>query len=137
MSYNASGKEHVHPRTVFFAGFVSLIANLLILSAFIPLSIGFRTVIILQIVFWTFFAATGATITMYILQKFVPYSTRAFIMLAFLIFFLSLIPIYLHAGILHDFPNSLTMTAVKALLTMHVADSLIISSFVIRLTRSG
>lgn len=117
-------------RAVLFASFASLTANLLVLSAFIPVAIGFRPVIILQIAFWTFFAAIGAAATMFILQKFAPYPAHVFVLLAFLVFFLSLIPIYLHAGILHDFPYSLTMTVVEALVTMHIVDSLTIGGFV-------
>ncbi|MHB8660767.1 MAG: hypothetical protein ACYC75_02415 [Minisyncoccota bacterium] len=118
-------------KTALLAGLVSLAADFLILSAFIPLAIGFRPVIIVQIAFWTFFATIGATITMSLLQKFVRHPTGPFVTLAFLVFFLSLIPIYLRAGILHDFPLALTTTAMKALFTMHVTDSLTISCFMI------
>lgn len=119
-------------RVALIAGFVSLTADLLILSAFIPLEIGFRPVIIVQIAFWTFFATIGATVTMFILQKHVAAPTRLFVLLAFLVFFLSLIPIYLRIGIFYDFPYSLAATVVKALVTMHITDSLMISGFVIR-----
>ncbi|MHB8710035.1 MAG: hypothetical protein ACYC6X_00575 [Minisyncoccota bacterium] len=124
-------------RTALFAGSLSLIANLLILFAFIPFAIGFRTVILIQIAFWTFFATIGATITMSLLRKFMRHPVRPFVALAFLVFFLSLIPIYLHAGILHDFPFALTTTAVKALVMMHVTDSLTISSLVILFVKVG
>ncbi len=120
-------------KAALLAATVSLTANLLILSAFIPLAIGFRPVIIVQIAFWTFFATIGATVTMFMLQKFATYPAHKFTLLAFLVFFLSLMPIYLRVGIFHDFPYSLAVTIVKALVTMHITDSLTISAFVIRL----
>lgn len=91
--------------------------------------------IILQIAFWTFFATIGATITMIVLKKRVADPKRPFVLFAFVVFLLSLIPIYLHVGILHDFPSSLLMEAVDALIAMHVTDSLLISSFVLRFAR--
>lgn len=128
-----SSKEHFFMRLALLAGSISLSVNLIILSAFIPLAVGFQPVIILQIAFWTFFATTGATMTMFMLKKFAPHPGYSFILLAFLIFFLSLIPIYLRVGIFHNFPYSLADTVTKALVTMHIVDSLTISGFVIRL----
>lgn len=122
-------------RTAFFAGSVSLIANLFILSGFIPLAIGFRLAIILQITFWTFFTAIGATFTMFLLQKHIAAPIRPFVLLGCVVFLLSLIPIYVRIGILRDFPSSLVAVAVYALIAMHVTDSFLMSGFVIRLMR--
>jgi hypothetical protein len=122
-------------RTALLAGSVSFAANLLILSVFIPFTLGFRTLIIGQIAFWTFFAATGAVSTMALLQKRVKKPTRIFYVLAAMVFFLSLIPIYLQAGILQDFPPEFLSAITHAISTMHVVDSLTITALVISFAR--
>lgn len=122
-------------RTILFAGAISTITNLVILYAFIPLAIAFQPTIVFQIAFWTFFASTGATVTMIVLQNITPNPIPVFVILAIIVFLLSLVLIYLHMGILRDFPPSLLVTAVHAINAMHIADSLIISGFVIKFVR--
>ena len=113
------------------AGAAALAANLLILTASVPFEIGFRPVIIAQIAFWTVFAVIGATVTMLLLQKYTKHPAQTFVLFALIVFLLSLIPISLHVGILHDFRAALEGVAMRALIAMHIADSFIISSFLL------
>ena len=119
-------------RTIYPATFACVMGNVCILAVLIPFAVAFRPDILLQISFWTFFAAIGAAVTMHLLRRHFAEPVRVFVALGCVVFLLSLVPIYLRTGILQEFPNFLLMTAVEALLAMHVVDSILIGASVIK-----
>ena len=108
------------------AGVTSVGLNLLILAVFLPIHVGFQAANLVELTGWTFFAAIGAVILMIILQKNTSDPLFIFTLLAFIVFFISLIPIYLHAGILQKFLPHFLGAGMFALIVMHSTDSLMI-----------
>ncbi len=122
-------------QTIFLSSIASLGVNYLALLVFMPVTIGFSPVIVLPITFWTVIAATGAIAVKILLEKLGVYSAGLFVGLAFIVFFLSFIALYLHLGIFRDVPPQFTAAAARALFVMHSADSVIITALVIRRVR--
>ena len=107
--------------------FVSIGANILVLLAFIPFSLGFRTDVLLQIFFWTMAASASATLVMAFLQRITDRPASVFLILTFFVFMASFVPLYLRLGIIKAFPAEYVRAILDALFTMHGADSLIIT----------